>query len=134
MADAFYGPRSRENARLLLDTAKDLGLGPEVVRTQVGGYLIPEAVSDAIAQRLQEEAAAAEEAEAQRLAAEEEARAAAEAEKVAEEKVDDEAKRPSQADSKADWLAYATGKGLDVTEDNTKAEIVEAVKKAEETD
>lgn len=130
MADAFYGPRSRENARLLLDTAKGLGLGPEVVRTQAGGYLIPEAVSDAVAQRLQEEAAAIEAAEEAARAAEEEARVAAEAEKQAEE----ESKRPSQADSKADWLAYATSKGLDVTEDNTKAEIVEAVKKAEETD
>lgn len=129
MADAFYGPRSRENARLLLDTAEALGLGPEVVRTQAQGYKVPEEIVDAINAEVEETARLAAESqaeaeEAQRLAAEEEA-----ARKAAEE----EAKRPSQADSKADWLAYATSKGIDVTDDNTKAEIVEAVKKAEET-
>lgn len=122
MADAFYGPRSRENARLLLDTAASLGYGPEVIRTQIGGYLIPEDVSDALAKDIQETAALNEQAlqEAQEQ----------------EEKVQEveEVARPAQADSKADWLAYAQHKGLDVTEDNTKAEIVEAVKKAEETD
>lgn len=129
MADAFYGPRSRENARLLLDTAKGLGLGPQVVRTQVGGYLVPEEVVDKINEAVV--------AEAERLAAEE-AEAEAERQRAAEEeekaKADSEVKRPSQADSKADWLAYAQAKGVEVTDENTKAEIVEAVKKAEETD
>jgi len=129
MADAFYGPRSRENARLLLDTAKDLGLGPAVVRTQVGGYLVPEEVVDKINEAVV--------AEAERLAAEE-AEAEAERQRAVEEeenaKADSETKRPSQADSKAAWLAYAQAKGVEVTDENTKAEIVEAVKKAEETD
>lgn len=129
MADAFYGPRSRENARLLLDTAASLGYGPEVIRTQVGGYLIPEDVSDALAKDIQETAALNEQA----LREAEEQEAEKEKEQVEEQKVEEVA-RPAQADPKADWLAYAQHKGLDVTEDNTKAEIVEAVKKAEETD
>lgn len=121
MADAFYGPRSRENARLLLDTAKEIGVHPREIRTQVGGYLVPEAVVDHINATLPDP----------------------------EEHPDDEQggtqegdvpgdtgmKRPSVADSKADWLAYAQeGLGLAVTDENTKAEIIEAVKAEEETD
>lgn len=103
MSDGFYGPRSRENARLLVDAAASLGVDKRLIRTQAGGYLVPVEVLDFIN---------------------------GEGEHEAEEKVEE--KRPSQADSKADWLAYAEGKGLSVTDENTKAEIVEAVKNAEE--
>lgn len=113
---AFYGPRSRENARLLLDAANALGIHPREVRTQIGGYLVPEEVVDYINRDLEDQG---------------------EVEEVVHEEnvpVDTEhtPDRPSTADPKADWLAYAQALGLDVTDENTKAEIVEAVKKAEE--
>lgn len=112
MADGFYGPRSRANARLLIDTAKALGLSTRVVKTQMGGYSVPVEIIDAINADLEikEEANEVETTEEQ----------------------GDQPKRPGQNDPKADWLTYAQATGLDVTEDSTKAEIIDAVKKAEE--
>jgi hypothetical protein len=115
---AFYGPRSRENARLLLDAAKALGVHPREIRTQVGGYIVPVKVVDHINGDTEETGEVAE---------------ATEVDSVSPTK--DEPKRPSTADSKAEWLAYAQdGLGLSVTDENTKAEIIEAVKVEEETD
>lgn len=45
MAD--YGPRSRANARLLLDAAKALGYPASVVKTSRAGYSVPQDVLDA---------------------------------------------------------------------------------------
>jgi hypothetical protein len=115
MASAFYGPRSRENARLLIDAANTLGIPVREVRTQNGGYSVPVEIVDYINRDLDNEDA--------------EDKGGTEAGGVPG---DTDTKRPSQADSKADWLAYAESKSLDVTDENTKAEIVEAVKKAEE--
>lgn len=44
MTDVFYGPRSRANARALLDAVKVLGLDARVVRTTLNGYFVPEEV------------------------------------------------------------------------------------------
>lgn len=41
---AVVGPRSAENARTLLALAEGLGLDPGVVRTTIGGYIVPESV------------------------------------------------------------------------------------------
>jgi hypothetical protein len=112
MADEFYGPRSRANARALLKAAESLGLPPTAVRTQAGGYLVPHEVAEivhGVADIKPDTEYDGENPE----------------EKTSEEK------RPSQADSKADWLAFAQSKGLDVTDESTKAEIVEAVKNSE---
>lgn len=46
MDNGFYGPRSRENARLLLDAAKELGYPPSVVKTARNGYTAPQDVID----------------------------------------------------------------------------------------
>lgn len=124
MAEAFYGPRSRENARLLLDAAKALDIHPREVRTQVGGYLVPEKIVDYI----NGEAPEAPESDA-------ESQGAAESTEVSDSGTQEQeapVKRPSVPDAKADWLEYAQHIDLDVTDDNTKAEIIEAVKKAEE--
>lgn len=120
---AFYGPRSRENARLLLDAANALGVHPRDIRTQVGGYLVPEEVVDYINEGLE----VSEESEPQ------DHETVTEHEEQTSEGIA-ALTRPSTADPKADWLAYAQSLGLDVTDDNTKAEIVEAVKAKEETD
>lgn len=44
MADAYYGPRSRSNARALLDAAAALGFDSRVVRTAQNGYMVPEEI------------------------------------------------------------------------------------------
>lgn len=47
MNEATYGPRSRANARLLLDAAAALGYPSRVVKTGRDGYLVPQDVLDA---------------------------------------------------------------------------------------
>lgn len=47
MSDAFYGPRSRANARLLVESARTLGYPTSVVKTARAGYTVPQAVLDA---------------------------------------------------------------------------------------
>lgn len=47
MGDATYGPRSRENARLLLEAAAALGYSSSIVKTGRGGYVVPQDVLDA---------------------------------------------------------------------------------------
>lgn len=128
MADEFYGPRSRANARALLAAAESLGLHPGVVRTQAGGYLVPHEVAEIVLglQDIKPDT----EYEGEQKAEEQKVADGDTPEETKPEPVE-ETKRPSQADSKADWLAYAQSKGLDVTDDNTKAEIVKAVQDSE---
>lgn len=47
MADATYGPRSKHNATLLVNAARDLGYPTSVVKTTRGGYNVPQEVLDA---------------------------------------------------------------------------------------
>lgn len=47
MNEATYGPRSKANARLLLDAAAGLGYPSRVVKTSRGGYTVPQDVLDA---------------------------------------------------------------------------------------
>lgn len=115
---AFYGPRSRANARLLLDAAKALGIHPREVRTQMGGYLVPEEVVDYINRDLDIQ--------------DEDDKGGTDETPVPVDTAKHTPDRPSTADPKADWLAYAQAIGLDVTDENTKADIVAAAKKAEE--
>ena len=124
MADEFYGPRSRANARALLRAAESLGLDPGVVRTVLGGYKVPTEVAAIVHGVADIEEGVEYEAQTTEEGGTGEG-------SVPGEPVEEQAKRPSQSDSKADWLAYATGKGLDVTDDNTKAEIVKAVQDSE---
>ena len=48
MENRKYGPRSRANARKLIDAALDLGYESRVVRTTIGGYLAPADVVDLV--------------------------------------------------------------------------------------
>ena len=112
MADGFFGPRSREHARLLLDAAEKVGVDQRLIRTTNGGYLVPQEVLDFINDLPKEG-------------------------EVVEPKEEAEAETPSRPnvnEPKADWLAYAQHIGLDVSDETSKAEIIEAVKAAETTE
>jgi hypothetical protein len=106
MTDAFYGPRSRANAQALLEAARALGLDARVVRTTLSGYLVPEAVLAHMEGVLEIEEGT-----------------------VYPEPV--APKRPQVTENKATWAAYATHLGLEVTEDTTKADLIDMVKTAE---
>lgn len=47
MAEATYGPRSKNNATMLVNAARDLGYPTSVVKTTRGGYKVPQDVLDA---------------------------------------------------------------------------------------
>lgn len=101
MADEFYGPRSRANAKALLDAAAVLGVDVRAIRTTQGGYLVPAEVLALVkgTSRIQEgvEYAAP--------------------------------TRPGINEKKEVWFEYATTVlGLDIAGDATKAAVVEAVK------
>jgi hypothetical protein len=49
MDELTYGPRSRKNARALIDAAKDLGYATSVVRTSFAGYIAPRDVVERVA-------------------------------------------------------------------------------------
>lgn len=49
MDELTYGPRSRKNARALIDAAKDLGYDSTVVRTAFAGYIAPRDVVERVA-------------------------------------------------------------------------------------
>jgi hypothetical protein len=48
MANAFHGPRSKANAKALLDAAASLGYSSAVVRTTRTGYMAPQDVVEAV--------------------------------------------------------------------------------------
>lgn len=130
MADEFYGPRSRANARALLRAAESLGLDPGVVRTVLGGYKVPSEVA-AVVLGVEDIKEGVEYEAPDNPNPDVPGEGGTEEGGVPGEPDAGDLKRPSQSDSKADWLAYATAKGLSVTEDNTKAEIVKAVQDSE---
>lgn len=117
MADVPYGPRSKANARALLDAAAELGLHPGVVRTQAGGYLVPEEVVAIVVgvQHIEENH-------------EYEPPPAPE---VTPEAAVETPKRPAVNEPKDVWVNYATAINLTVAEDATKAEVIDLVKSAE---
>jgi hypothetical protein len=48
MVNAFHGPRSKANAKALLDAAKALGYSSAVVRTTRTGYMAPQDVVETV--------------------------------------------------------------------------------------
>lgn len=125
MADTSFGPRSRANARALLDAAESLGLHPGVIRTQVGGYLVPEEVAaivlgvSEIEEGVNYDAPPAETTEVPEVP------------KTVETVEVEAPKRPAVNEPKDVWVTYATATGLSVPEDATKAEVIDLVKSAE---
>lgn len=118
MADTFYGPRSRENARLLLKAAEELGYEPQVIRTTMGGYTAPEDV-------VQQVMGVSDIEEGKEYQAPEDEQDTSD-EAQGEGKADGPT-RPHNGASKADWVAYAEHVGVEVTEDDTRDGLIEKV-------
>lgn len=107
MGNTFYGPRSRENARLLLKAAEDLGYEPQVVRTTRGGYEAPEDVVEAAL-------GVADIEEGKEYPAPD----GDEAEKP---------QRPNNGASREDWKNYAESLGVEVVDSDKRDGIIEKV-------
>jgi hypothetical protein len=101
--DAFVEPISADTAKGLLAAAEELELGPEVVRTQLGGFLAPVEVVE----KWQEGDTG--DAEVTIPGAEPDA----------------EDGPPAASASKADWEAFAVAQGYDAEEGLTKAQLIE---------
>lgn len=120
MKTGFYGPRSRENARLLLDAAKELGYPTAVVKTTRGGYNAPEDVVQSVLGL-----EGIEEGVTYPAPSEEPA--------DVDTPVDTEAndtpalERPHNGASLKDWADYATSLGIEVTEDDKRDGLIEKV-------
>lgn len=128
MADTFYGPRSRENARLLLKAAEELGYEPQVVRTTSGGYNAPEDVVEAVLgvsdiEEGKDYPAPDEGADGIPVLTNE----AGDQDTSQAEEVETELVRPHNGASKADWVKYAESVGVEVTEDDTRDGLIEKV-------
>lgn len=125
MKTGFHGPRSRDNARLLIDAAKSLGYPTAVVKTTAGGYKAPQDVVDAAlgVSGIQEGVvypAPAEEVPVAPVADED----------AAEETVEetDEPQRPNNGASRAEWVDYAKRSvGYIATDDDTRNGLIEKV-------
>lgn len=118
----FFGPRSRDHARLLLDAAAKIGVDQHLVKTTRGGYLVPQEVLDYINSLP---------AEGEYVGPLDDKADDAPSEEPKAEPTEPGLDRPNVNESKALWLAYAQSVGLDVTDETSKADIIEAVKAAE---
>ena len=117
----FYGGRSPENARRLIDAAVSLGYEPWVVATTQSGYIVPEDVLNLVNPPAPEEP-------------EDEAELAeGDDTEVQEEEVEETEtlKRPGKNDSKADWSAYVESLGVEIPEGATKDDLFALADEAE---
>jgi hypothetical protein len=110
MKPGFYGPRSRANARLLIDAAIALGYPTSVVKTTRAGYNAPEAVIQAAlgVSGIKEGVTYP--------APENVPPGGAQA-----------LERPNNGASRAEWVAYAESVGIEVTADDTRNGLVKKV-------
>ena len=118
MTDATYGPRSKANATLLVQTARDLGYPTSVVKTTRGGYKVPQDLLDAAlgVQNIEEGVTypAPDENPSQ-----EQAPAPAEDDK------------PRGNASREAWAEYAQAHGVEVTDDLSRDDIKDLVNEEE---
>lgn len=113
MKPGFYGPRSRANARLLIDTAEALGFPTSVVKTTRGGYLVPEEILQAVLGVSDIEEGVTYPAPADEAQVEQEA--------------DEKPERPNNGASRPAWAEYAQSVGIEVTDDDTRNGLIEKV-------
>jgi hypothetical protein len=115
MKPGFYGPRSRANARLLIDTATALGYPTSVVKTTRSGYTAPEDVIQAIlgVSGIEEGVTYPAPAEVAPAGAQ-------------------TLERPNNGASRAEWVAYAESVGIEVTADDNRNGLVKKVDALEE--
>ena len=118
MADTFYGPRSRANAKALLDAATVLGLDARVVRTTQNGYLVPEEIVASLDTLSEIE-------EGVVYPVPEEVTGTTPTEEPLE--------RPRGNFGRETWVAYAASIGVDVPEDASRDDI-KALVEAKEND
>jgi hypothetical protein len=116
MKTGFYGPRSRDNARLLLDTAKELGYPAAVVKTTRGGYNAPEDVVQAVLGIADIEEGVNYPAPDEEPTPE-----------VGEDQTEPEKVRPHNGASFKEWSDYAKSLGIEVTEDDKRDGLIEKV-------
>jgi len=128
---AFHGPRSRENARLLLDAASALGYPSTVVKTTKGGYNAPQDVVDmalGVADIEEGKTYPAPDAGSDGVpvltteVTKENAADAAKAEEIKTSLV-----RPNNGASREEWKNYAESVGVEVTENDKRDGIIEKV-------
>lgn len=118
MTDATYGPRSKQNATLLVNAARDLGYPTSVVKTTRGGYKVPQDVLDAA------------------LGVggiEEGVFYPAPDENVSEGQPDASAEddKPRGNASREAWADYASSHGIEVTDDQSRDDIKNLVNEEE---
>lgn len=118
MTDATYGPRSKANATLLVQTARDLGYPTSVVKTTRGGYKVPQDLLDA-ALGIQN--------------IEEGVTYPAPPENVSQEPsaASDEGDKPRGNASREAWAEYAQAHGVEVTDDLSRDDIKDLVNEEE---
>lgn len=138
---AFFGPRSKENARRLLALADELDIDQRLIRTTSGGYLIPDEIEAALvaeAVEAQEAAEAEAEAESAEVADSEIAEDVQEAQ--AQEEVQEDVheaepvpapERPAGNASRDAWATYAASTGVTFPEEATRGEIIALVDEKE---
>lgn len=118
MKTGFYGPRSRDNARLLLDAAKELGYPSLVVKTARGGYNAPEDVVQTVLGIAGIE-------EGVNYPAPDEP---SEDETTVDENPEPQTlERPNNGASRQDWADYAESLGIEVTSDDKRDGLIEKV-------
>lgn len=103
-----YGPRSRTNARKLIQAATDLGFDTRVVKTTVGGYDAPQEVVLRVMGIDPDEPT------------------------VVEKEPTEVAEKPAGNRSRDAWETYATSIGVQVDHAMTRNDIRDAVQAHEE--
>lgn len=114
MKTGFHGPRSRENARLLIDAAKALGYPTSVVKTTRGGYNAPADVVEAALGVANIE-------EGVTYPAPDEPKDEAPKDSGETERLE----RPNNGASLKEWSDYAKSVGVDVTDEDTRNGLIE---------
>jgi|SRR5690606_7248549 len=109
MKTGFHGPRSRQNAQILLTAAKELGYPVQVVKTSLGGYTAPQDVIDA----------------ALGIAGIEEGRVYPAPEEPKEKEAAEPLPRPNNGASREEWARYAKSVGVEVTDEDTRNGLIE---------
>lgn len=131
---AFFGPRSKENARRLLALADELGVDQTLIRTTAGGYLIPDEIEAALvaeAVEAQEAAETAPETEEITEVTEVTEEASSTPEDVHEAEPAPAPERPAGNASREAWATYAASTGVTFPEEATRGEIIALVDEKE---
>lgn len=113
-----FGPRSRENARLLLAAARELGYPTSVVKTTRGGYDAPQDVVESVlgVENIEEGV---------NYPAPDEP---SEDDTTVDENPEPQTlERPNNGASRQDWADYAESLGIEVTSDDKRDGLIEKV-------